>query len=137
LNKVSSPLLDRIDIHVDVPALKFEEMRHGKNGEDSATIRKRVVGARRIQTARFAGSKKIRCNSQMGPKEVKEHCRLDAMGEAVLRSAMQDLNFSARGHDRILKVARTIADLAGSETITADHLGEAVQFRSLDRTYWV
>ncbi len=137
LNKISSPLLDRIDIHVEVPALKYDEMRHGTNGETSSDIRKRVVGARKIQSERFKGSRRIRSNSQMGPKEIKAHCALDAECENLLRAAMNDLNLSARGHDRILKVARTIADLAGSEKIIPDHLGEAVQYRSLDRTYWV
>lgn len=137
LNKISSPLLDRIDIHVEVPALKYDEMRHGAGGEASAEIRKRVVGARRLQSERFHSSKKIRSNAQMGPREIKEHCALDGGCETLLRAAMNDLNLSARGHDRILKVARTIADLAGSEKITTDHIGEAVQYRSLDRTYWV
>jgi magnesium chelatase family protein len=137
LNKISSPLLDRIDIHVEVPALKYEEMRHGSNGESSADIRSRVVGARKIQSERFKAAKKIRSNAQMGPKEVKAHCGLDAECEMLLRAAMDQLALSARGHDRILKVARTIADLAGSEKIAPDHLAEAVQYRSLDRTYWV
>ena len=137
LNKISSPLLDRIDIHVEVPALKYDEMRHGANGETSAAIRTRVVGARKIQSERFKSARRIRSNAQMGPKEIKEHCKLDAECENLLRAAMQELSLSARGHDRILKVARTIADLAGSEKITPDHLGEAIQYRSLDRTYWV
>ena len=136
LNKISGPLLDRIDIHVEVPALKYDEMRHGTNGEPSSSIRERVIGARRIQSERFKGAKKIRNNSRMGPKEIKQFCPLDAEGENLLRMAMQELNFSARGHDRILKVARTIADLAGSESIDANHLAEAIQYRSLDRTYW-
>jgi len=137
LNKISSPLLDRIDIHVEVPALKYEEMRNGSSGESSAAIRDRVVGARKIQSDRFKSARKVRSNAHMGPKEIKEHCALDAECETLLRAAMDQLALSARGHDRILKVARTIADLAGSQKITADHLGEAVQYRSLDRTYWV
>ena len=136
LGRVSGPLLDRIDLHIEVPAVKFRDMTAGQNGEPSAVIRQRVVAARQRQLARFAGRPKITCNARMGSKELKQHCVLDETAKGMLQMAMNDLNFSARGYDRILKVARTIADLAGSEAITGDHIGEAIQYRSLDRQIW-
>ena len=135
LGRISGPLLDRIDLHVEVPQVKFREMQAAKPGETSATVRERVIAARRIQQARFAG-KKVTCNARMGSRELKECCQLDEAASELLKHAMTDMGFSARAHDRILKVARTIADLAASSGITAEHLGEAIQYRSLDRQLW-
>ncbi|MCP5521489.1 MAG: YifB family Mg chelatase-like AAA ATPase [Verrucomicrobiales bacterium] len=136
LGRVSGPLLDRIDIHIEVPAVKFQEMTSGRPGEPSAAIRARVIAARNRQLRRFADRPGLVCNARMGSRDLKAHCSLDEATLEMLRFAMSDLNLSARAYDRILKVARTIADLAESESITADHVGEAVQFRSLDRQIW-
>ena len=136
LGRISGPLLDRIDLHIEVPAVKFREMSAGRAGEASEIIRQRVVTARQRQIERFGSRPKITCNARMGSKELKQYCDLDETAKGMLQMAMNDLNFSARGYDRILKVARTIADLAASETITADHIGEAIQYRSLDRQIW-
>jgi len=136
LGRISGPLLDRIDIHVEVPQVKFREIAGERTGETSAVIRKRVVAARQRQHQRFAGKQSVKCNAHMGPKELKEFCALDEQTKELLQFAMADLHLSARAYDRILKVARTIADLADSERITADHIGEAIQFRSLDRQIW-
>jgi magnesium chelatase family protein len=135
LNRVSGPLLDRIDIHVEVPAVKFREISAERTGETSAQIRERVVAARHRQQERFAG-KKITCNARMGSKELKAYCALDESTMELLKMAMNELKLSARAYDRILKVARTIADLAGSEKISADHVSEAIQYRTLDRQLW-
>ncbi|MDR1695554.1 MAG: YifB family Mg chelatase-like AAA ATPase [Endomicrobium sp.] len=132
-NKISGPLLDRIDIHIEVPALKVSELSQmNSSGESSAEIRKRVVKAREKQTGRFEKSK-IHANAQMGAKDIKKFCILDAKAEETLKNAIEKLNFSARAYDRILKVARTIADLENSEIIKSGHIAEAVQYRSLDR----
>lgn len=136
LGRVSGPLLDRIDLHIEVPQVKFREMTAEPNGEPSAKIRERVIGARRRQQQRFASKPKITCNARMGTRELKTYCDLDEATKEMLQTAMTNLNLSARAYDRILKVARTIADLAGSEKITSDHVGEAIQFRSLDRQLW-
>ena len=135
LGRISGPLLDRIDLHVEVPQVQFREMSGQRTGETSAQIRERVIAARRRQLKRFAG-RKITCNARMGPKELEQFCALDELTKELLRHAMSDLRLSARAYDRILKVARTIADLAASEPITADHISEAIQFRSLDRQIW-
>jgi len=135
LGRISGPLLDRIDLHVEVPQVQFHEMSGQRTGETSAQIRERVIAARRRQLKRFAG-RKITCNARMGPKELEQFCALDELTKELLRHAMSDLRLSARAYDRILKVARTIADLAASEPITADHISEAIQFRSLDRQIW-
>lgn len=136
LNRISGPLLDRIDLHVEVPAVKFREITDARPGELSARIRERVMAARHRQQARFRDRPKVTCNARMGAREIKAWCRLDAPTMELLKFAMTDLNLSARAYDRILKVARTIADLAGAENITADHVSEAVQLRSLDRQIW-
>ena len=136
LGRISGPLLDRIDLHIEVPAVKFREMTAERTGESSATIRQRVITARQRQQERFRARPRITCNARMGSREVKQHCALDESAQGMLQVAMSDLNFSARAYDRILKVARTIADLAGSESIAADHIGEAIQYRSLDRQIW-
>ena len=136
LGRISGPLLDRIDLHVEVPQVKFREISGDKTGETSAQIRARVITARKIQQARFARKPKITCNARIGPKELKEFCALDEATKEMLKMAMTELNFSARAYDRIVKVARTIADLAGSENISSEHISEAIQYRSLDRQLW-
>ncbi len=136
LGRISGPLLDRIDLHVEVPQVKFREMASEQSSESSADIRRRVVAARQVQQARFAHKKSITCNARMGSRELKAYCALDETTKEMLKFAMADLNFSARAYDRILKVARTIADLAGADKISSDHVSEAVQYRSLDRQIW-
>jgi magnesium chelatase family protein len=136
LGRISGPLLDRIDLHVEVPQVKFREITDDRTGETSKQIRDRVLAARRRQITRFKDKPKITCNARMGPKELKAHCELDEPTRELLKFAMADLNLSARAYDRILKVARTIADLAGAEKIAAEHVSEAIQYRSLDRQLW-
>jgi magnesium chelatase family protein len=136
LGRISGPLLDRIDLHIEVPAVKFREMSSAQTGETSAQIRDRVVAARKRQTARFSGKKHIACNARMGPRELKSFCELDEPTRDLLKHAMTEYNLSARAYDRILKVARTIADLAAAEKILTDHISEAIQYRSLDRQLW-
>ena len=134
--KISGPLLDRIDLHVEAPAVEYKELSDTIPAESSAAIRERVIKAREIQKHRFAKSRKVTCNARMTHAQLKEHCRLDDRGNELLKNAMTDLNFSARAYDRILKVARTIADLAGSDSIAPDHLLEALSYRNLDRRIW-
>jgi magnesium chelatase family protein len=136
LGRISGPLLDRIDLHIEVPQVKFREMSAAQPGEPSAQIRERVIAARKLQHARFAGKKHITCNARMGSRELKTFCELDEPTRDLLKQAMTEYNLSARAYDRILKVARTIADLAGAEKINSDHISEAIQFRSLDRQLW-
>jgi magnesium chelatase family protein len=136
LGRISGPLLDRIDLHIEVPQVKFREISGDQPGEPSAQIRARVVAARNVQHARFAGKPKITCNARMGTRELKQFCQLDETTKELLKNAMADYNLSARAYDRILKVARTIADLARSERITGDHISEAISLRSLDRQLW-
>ena len=136
LGRISGPLLDRIDLHVEVPAVKFREMTMEHAGESSAAIRLRVIAARRLQQQRFAGRPKVTCNARMGSKELKQFCAIDEPTLNLLKVAMSDMNLSARAYDRILKVARTIADLAASDALTGDHVSEAIQYRSLDRQIW-
>ena len=135
LGRVSGPLLDRIDIHVEVPAVRFGDITSKRSGESSSRIRERVIAARQIQHQRFAG-RRVSCNSRMGSRELKEFCAISDETLEMLRVAMQELNLSARAYDRILKVSRTIADLAGEPRLNSEHVGEAVQFRSLDRQLW-
>ena len=136
LGRISGPLLDRIDLHVEVPQVKFRDISAEQTGESSAEIRKRVVAARQRQQARFANKKSVTCNARMGPRELKSYCALEEATKELLKFAMSDLNLSARAYDRILKVARTIADLAGAENIAGDHISEAIQYRSMDRQLW-
>jgi len=136
VSKISGPLLDRIDIHIDVPAVKYKELRAPSSSEDSAAVRERVVRARRKQYERFAGEKKTYANAQMAPKLIRKHCTISPEGEKLLENAITRLGLSARAHDRILKVARTIADLDSSPGIDPKHLSEAIQYRTLDRSYW-
>jgi len=137
VGRISGPLLDRIDIHIDVPAVKFHELRGESPPEtdSSAVIRERVIRARERQQQRFSGEK-IFSNAAMTPRLIRSHCRIDSQSEKMLENAMRRLGLSARAYDRILKVSRTIADLEGAETITSNHISEAVGYRSLDRTYW-
>ncbi len=136
LNKISGPLLDRIDLHVEVTPVAFNELSNVKQGENSSQIRDRVIKARDIQTQRYKDFAGIYANAQMSSKQLREICVIDKVGEALLKKAMERLNLSARAYDRILKVSRTIADLAASENIKAEHLAEAIQYRSLDREGW-
>ena len=135
LGWISGPLLDRIDLHVEVPQVKFRELTGERTGESSAQIRARVIVARERQLKRYAGTR-ITCNARIGTRELKKHCALDDAASELLKFAMSDLNLSARAYDRILKVARTMADLAGLENIQSDHVSEAIQYRSLDRQLW-
>lgn len=134
--RISGPLLDRIDLHVEVPAVNYKELKSDSGGESSEAIRQRVEETREVQLQRFAAHPDVMTNAAMTSKLVREHCRLDAASDALLEQAMNELNFSARAHDRILKVARTLADLAGSTAILSDHLLEAIQYRTLDRNVW-
>ncbi len=136
LNKISGPLLDRIDIHVEVPAVKHETLLRPGQAESSAEIRARILKARQIQHERFAAKRKVRCNAQMSSKDLKTFVALDHDSESLLRMALSELNLSARAYDRILKVSRTIADLAGDEKVNATHISEAIQYRTLDRQVW-
>jgi len=137
LGKISGPLLDRIDLHVDVEKVGYEELSSKAKGESSADIRKRVIEARKIQTRRFMGMKNVYCNAQMSTKLARKVCRIDEAGAAMMKKAMNSIGLSARAYDRILKVARTIADLDYSEEIKTHHMAEAIQYRNLDREGWL
>jgi magnesium chelatase family protein len=136
LSKISGPLLDRIDLHVEVVPVGFDEMTANRKVETSEQIRERVVKARGIQSRRFQDHESVYCNAMMPSNMVKQVCGVDDAGKALLKTAMERLGLSARAYDRILKVSRTVADLAGSEQIRAEHLAEAIQYRSLDRDGW-
>jgi magnesium chelatase family protein len=136
LGRISGPLLDRIDMHIEVPAVPFQAITSQREGESSAIIRARVMEARRCQQKRFSHRPRISCNARMGHRELKSYCALEPATLDLLKNAMAETHMSARAYDRILKVARTIADLAGSDQITHDHVSEAVQFRALDRQLW-
>jgi magnesium chelatase family protein len=137
ISKISGPLMDRIDIHIDVPAVNYKEMRSATEPEPSAQIRDRVISARRKQLERFASSReKLYCNAQMSSRHIRSFCDLSADCERLLERAMTQQGLSARAHDRILKVARTIADLEDALDLAPKHIAEAIQYRSLDRTYW-
>lgn len=136
LNKISGPLLDRIDLHIEVTPVKFDELSDKQSGEKSIEIRKRVINARNIQQDRYKNEKDVYCNAQMHNKLIRQHCRISEKGLQLLKGAMDRLGLSARAYDRILKVSRTIADLDGSENIENNHLAEAIQYRSLDRESW-
>ena len=135
-SRISGPLLDRIDIQIQVPATKFQDLQSIPAGSTSARMRESVAKAREVQTARFAGARKIRVNAAMGRREIERHCHLDEPTREVLNFAMGEMHFSPRAHDRILKVARTIADMDGSDIIRPSDLHEALQYRSLDRSMW-
>ncbi len=135
-NRISGPLLDRIDIHVEAPAVEFKELSSDERAESSAAIRERVVQVRGVQQRRFGASGRCRANAGMSHGQIKTHCKLDSTGQEMLRHAMEELQLSARAYDRILKVSRTIADLAGALAIQSEHVMEAIQYRTLDRNLW-
>lgn len=137
LSKISGPLLDRIDIHIEVTPVPFEKLSEERKGETSVEIRKRVTAARELQTKRFTESKTVHYNAQMNTKQISKYCVLDDASKQLLKIAMERLNLSARAYDRILKVSRTIADLEGVEHISGSHISEAIQYRSLDREGWL
>jgi magnesium chelatase family protein len=132
--RISGPLLDRIDIHIEVPRVEYEKLSDDRLGEPSTAIRARVEAARELQRQRFAGLSGLRSNADMGPAEVRTYCQVDDAGRNLLRAAMQQLQMSARAYHRILKLARTIADLAGSDEIETSHLAEAIQYRPRRQT---
>jgi magnesium chelatase family protein len=134
--KISGPLLDRIDIHIEVPAVKYKDLSRLEKSESSEKIRERVIQARDVQLNRYKGISHIYNNGDMGSKEVRQYCKLDSAGEELLKMAMTKFGLSARAYDRILKVSRTIADLENSENILPQHISEAIQYRSLDRELW-
>ncbi len=134
--RISGPLLDRIDLHVEVPHVDYKALASQDGGENSHTIRQRVETVRQLQQERFAKHAGVHTNSSMTPRLIKKHCELDAEAAGCLEHAMGEMNFSARAHDRILKVARTLADLSGSDRIITDHLFEAIGYRTLDRNFW-
>ena len=135
LGRLSGPLLDRIDLHIEVPSVQYAELSKLTDGTSSATMRASVDKARAVQAARFG--KRSNCvNSRMTPREMRKYAAPDAGGRSLLQTAMDSLGLSARAHDRILKVARTIADLEGSENLLENHISEAINYRTLDRNYW-
>jgi magnesium chelatase family protein len=136
LSKISGPLLDRIDLHVEVTPVNFTELASDRLAEKSEAIRERVIKAREIQVQRFGNKPDLHANAQMSPQMVRDICKIDQAGQNLLKKAMEKLGLSARAYDRILKVSRTIADLAGSDEILLEHLAEAIHFRSLDREGW-
>jgi magnesium chelatase family protein len=133
--KISGPLLDRIDIHIEVPAVPFKELSGPRDGSTSAAMREQVMSARSIQDARFLNSN-TRRNAQMSTREIRQHCQLNDAGTNLLRSSIQEMGLSARAHDKVLRVARTIADLDGSAGLLPEHVSEAVNYRMLDRQFW-
>ena len=137
VSKISGPLLDRIDIHINVQSVKYKELSSNVQGEPSVNIRQRVVKAREIQLKRFTGKKNMYCNAHMQSKDIREFCKIDSASEELMKMAITKLGLSARAYDRILKVSRTIADLTGEENISSAHISEAIQYRSLDRTMWL
>jgi magnesium chelatase family protein len=137
LSKISGPLLDRIDIHIEVTPVPFEKLSDERKSEGSIVIRKRVTAAREIQTTRFELMEKVHYNAQMSSKQIREFCALDDVSKQLLKTAMERLNLSARAYDRILKVARTIADLESAKNVVSSHIAEAIQYRSLDRDGWL
>ena len=137
MSRISGPLLDRIDLHVEVPAVKIEELAGKQAGEGSQAIRERVEAARERQRQRYKGEPHIFANAHLGSKELHTYCPLPPDGEELLTGAINRLGLSARAYDRIIKVSRTIADIAGDDSIATSHLAEAIQYRSLDRQLWM
>ena len=135
VSKISGPLLDRIDIYIDVPAVKFKELASDTPAESSAEIRDRVVRARHVQLQRFP-TERIFCNAQMSPRLIRKYCAIDSASKGLLENVITRLGLSARAYDRILKVSRTLADLEGKEAIESQHVSEAIQYRTLDRNFW-
>jgi magnesium chelatase family protein len=138
MGKISGPLLDRIDIHLEVPAVPFRELAASRAGTPSSQMREAVLAARARQAARFGtpGGIAPRCNARMSSREIREHCRLEPSATELLRSAVADLGLSARAHDKVLRVARTIADLDAGDAISCSHVSEAINYRLLDRSLW-
>jgi magnesium chelatase family protein len=136
LQRISGPLLDRIDLHIEVVPVPFRELNTSQSSESSSVIRKRVMAARDIQSLRFKNEQGVHSNSMMSSKHIRKHCRIDEGGQQLLKVAMERLDLSARAYDRILKVARTIADLSNSADIRNEHLAEAINYRSMDRANW-
>lgn len=136
-NRISGPLLDRIDIHIEVPSIGYHELSGLSAGESSAAIRERIIAVRNMQKERFQGLRKVHCNAVMRAKDMAKFCALKEDARMVLKMAIGELNFSARAYDRILKVSRTIADLAGKEQVESEHISEAIQYRTLDRQFWI
>jgi magnesium chelatase family protein len=137
LGKISGPLLDRIDIHIEVTPVPFDKLSDERKGESSIQIRERVTKAREFQTERFKAFENVHYNAQMNVKHIKQFCKLEESSKTLLKTAMERLNLSARAYDRILKVSRTIADLEASAEIKGAHISEAIQYRSLDREGWL
>ncbi len=137
LSKVSGPLLDRIDIHIEVQPVPFDKLSDERKGELSKVIRERVTAARELQTKRFSDNENVHYNAQMTVKQIRKFCNLNDTSKQLLKTAMERLNLSARAYDRILKVSRTIADLDDSPSVESDHISEAIQYRSLDREGWL
>jgi len=134
MSKISGPLLDRIDLHLEVPSLPSSDLLMNNTAESSQIIKKRIIEARNRQAKRFNDS--IVANSYMNHRQIKQFCPLDTEGKKLLKMAIDELGFSARAYDKVLKVARTIADMADSDNILAEHIAEAIQYRSLDRSWW-
>ena len=135
--RISGPLLDRIDLHIEVPAVEYRDVASERVEEGSTAIRERIGAARARQHERFQKDSKTNCNARMSARLMKQHCKLTDDCQELIKVAMNELNLSARAYDRILKVSRTIADLAGTEAITTEHVSEAIQYRTFDRTLWV
>jgi magnesium chelatase family protein len=135
MSRISGPLLDRIDIHIEVPALRYKELSSELAGEKSSVVQGRVNDARRTQLDRYREKDRVYCNAHLGPTGIREHCRIDSASHSLLKNAITRFGLSARAYDRILKVARTIADLEHSSEIHPPHISEAIQYRSLDRHY--
>jgi magnesium chelatase family protein len=135
--RISGPLLDRIDLHIEVPAVEYRDVASERAEETSAAIRERVVRARDRQHERFRNDPKVTCNARMATRHLKQHCKLSQDSQELIRVAMIELNLSARAYDRILKVSRTIADLDGKTDTSPEHVSEAIQYRTFDRTLWV
>lgn len=135
MGKISGPLLDRIDIHIEVPAVAYKELSSERGGTSSGQMREEVVRARALQAKRF-GAGRVRYNAQMSTRQIRQYCKLDEACQELLKSSVNDMGLSARAHDKVLRVARTIADIEGSEEIQQHHLNEAVNYRMLDRQMW-
>jgi magnesium chelatase family protein len=135
--RISGPLLDRIDLHIEVPAVEYRDISSDRAEEKSDAIRARVAEARERQQVRFRRDGKTTCNARMSARQIKAHCKLNDDSQELIRIAMTELNLSARAYDRILKVSRTIADLEGMEAISPDHVSEAIQYRTFDRNLWI
>jgi magnesium chelatase family protein len=135
--RISGPLLDRIDLHIEVPAVEYRDVASERVEENSASIHAHIMQGRERQHVHFQKDARTNCNARMTTKHLKQHCKLDADSHELIRVAMSELNLSARAYDRILKVSRTIADLASAQGITPEHVTEAIQYRTFDRTLWV